>query len=189
LVKAGDVAQHRRRPPPAVPPSSSEAFVAEPPTFAESGVTTSTDATELSSAEIRVRHRKLITRRIGALLLLRQRSDDPEDEEWDECLSLLSSGIEAHRRMKVFVSTDGGGLTPWQRARLLEVTRKGDVWVSVVSDSARVPFVGSAVACLRMRIRSFRTSEILKGYEHLRLTCSEQMLADENLAQMDALLA
>jgi hypothetical protein len=130
----------------------------------------------------------MLTRRVDSLLLLQQTDRDPSDEEWNECLELLDSGIDTYHRVNVLVRTEGGKPTFSQRQRLGRITRKGDVCVAVVSEITKVRFAVSVVALMEMKIRTFLTAELPAAYDHLGLREGERATADANLVEMAAIL-
>jgi hypothetical protein len=130
----------------------------------------------------------MVTRRVDSTLLLRQGADNPSDDEWDTCLRLLAEALQHHRRVNVLVRTDGGGPSPSQRQKLQALTKKGDVWVSVVSESVKVRFIVSSVALLQTRIQSFRVHELSAAFDHLGISPASRAPLERNLAEMTELV-
>jgi hypothetical protein len=128
--------------------------------------------------------KNMVTRRVDSLLILRENRETPTDEEWDYCLELLSTFAPNFSEVKVLVMTAGGGPSTAQRARLSRVAQGHPLRVAVVSESTKVRFIVSSVALFLRDISSFRESEILEAYDHLRMTPSEQLLADRALEEM-----
>ena len=130
----------------------------------------------------------MVTRRIDSTLLLRQGTENPTDDEWDNCLRLLAEGVQNHRRVNVVVRTDGGGPSPSQRQKLQALAKKGDVWVSVISESVKVRFIVSSVALLQTRIQSFRVHEMGAAFDHLGIPPASRGLLERHLAEMSELV-
>lgn len=129
--------------------------------------------------------RNMVTRRLGSLLILRQNTQPPSDEEWDECLNLLSSDVE---EVQVLVITDGGGPSPEQRRRLDQALNGSPVRVAVVSESVRIRFIVSSVAFLTRRIKSFSETEYTEALAHLELDLDQRRLAQRHVREMTALI-
>jgi hypothetical protein len=130
--------------------------------------------------------KNMVTRSMGAMLILRESDEPPSDEEWDECLRLLAPYRSDFSRVKVLVVTDGGGPTPVQRKRLSSVLDGNVVRVAVVSESVKVRFITSSVALFLRRISSFRRHELQDAYTFLSMTPEERLAADRAIADMDA---
>ncbi|HMR73774.1 MAG TPA: STAS/SEC14 domain-containing protein [Polyangiaceae bacterium] len=129
--------------------------------------------------------RNMVTRRLGNLLILRQNTQPPSDEEWDECLNLLSTDVE---EVQVLVITDGGGPSPEQRRRLDQTLNGSPVRVAVVSESVRIRFIVSSVAFLTRRIKSFSETEYTEALAHLELDLDQRRLAQRHVREMTALI-
>lgn len=129
--------------------------------------------------------RNLVTRRLGSLLILRQNTQSPSEEEWDECLNLLSTDVE---EVQVLVITDGGGPSPEQRRRLDQALKGSPVRVAVVSESVRIRFIVSSVAFLTRRIKSFSETEYTEALAHLELDLDQRRLAQRHVREMTALI-
>ncbi len=129
--------------------------------------------------------RNMVTRRLGSLLILRQNTQPPSDEEWDECLNLLSTDVE---EVQVLVITDGGGPSPEQRRRLDQALNGSPVRVAVVSESVRIRFIVSSVAFLTRRIKSFSETEYTEALAHLELDLDQRRLAQRHVREMTALI-
>ena len=126
----------------------------------------------------------LVTRVVGDILILVESSEPPSDQEWDHCLSLLAGFRSDFSRAKILVVTEGGGPTPLQRQRLSELSKGHHLRVAVVSESVKVRFIVSSVALFLRDISSFRRSELIAAYKHLRLDYLEQRAADRAVSEM-----
>jgi hypothetical protein len=123
------------------------------------------------------------------LVLLRENTETPRDEEWDETLRLLTLSPAELDRIKVLVVTDGGGPTPEQRKRLSRATGGKPLHAAVVSESVKVRFIVSSVALFMSKVQSFRVDEIDAAFNHLGLSVQERRVATENIAEMTKLVA
>jgi hypothetical protein len=130
----------------------------------------------------------MVTRKIGSLLILRQNKNTPTDEEWDQCLSLLTDDKTSIASVRVLVVTDGGGPTPEQRRRLQTALGGIPVRVAVVSESIKVRFIVSSVALVTSKIKSFDLREFNDALSHLHLGLDEARMAQVNLREMSALI-
>ena len=129
-----------------------------------------------------------ITRKVGSLLILREGKQEPTDAEWDETLSVLAESRDEIDKIRVLVSSEGGGPTQAQRKRL-QVTLAGKpIRAAVVSDSMRVRFICSSVALFTPNLASFRNSEMTSAYDWLDLNASERQLARVTLEQIHNLV-
>lgn len=124
---------------------------------------------------------RLVTRRVGSLLLLYQGPDAPSDAEWDANLALLRPIVATAR---VLVITHGGGPSAAQRGRLSQVIGKHRVVSAVVTDSVAVRFAASVVALFVPSIRCFGATDREGAYRHLQLDAAEREMAERNLAEM-----
>jgi hypothetical protein len=125
----------------------------------------------------------MATRRVGSILLLLQGSEQPTDQEWDECLDMLRPFVSI---AKALVVTAGGGPTPAQRERLSTVIGKCPLRAAIVTDSMKVHFIVSTVALFIRRIRSFGSAKLGDAFMYLDLTSAEIALVMSNLAEMRA---
>ena len=125
--------------------------------------------------------RRMLTRRVGNVLLLLQGPEPFADAEWSECLEILRPFVA---QAKALVVTRGAGPTPAQRKRLSEVIGKYPMRAAIVTDSVKVYFIVSSVALFMPRIRSFRFSEFSEAFAHLGLTPTEIDQVRRNLAEM-----
>ena len=130
-----------------------------------------------------------VTRRVGLLLIIRQNQHAPSDEDWDEALRLMTLNPAELDQLKALVVTDGGGPTPAQRKRLHHAMSGKSVRSAVVSESMKVRFIVSSVALFLSRIQSFRKDELEQAFNYLDLDAAERRLAQENVAEMDRLVA
>lgn len=130
-----------------------------------------------------------VTRKVGLLLIIRQNQNAPSDQDWDETLRLMTQNPLEMDRLKTLVVTDGGGPTPEQRKRLDRAMGGKPVRTAVVSDSVKVRFIVSSVALLTAKIQSFKRTELEQAFKFLDLDARERRLAQENVAEMDLLVA
>lgn len=131
---------------------------------------------------------KMVTRRLGQLVILAQGKEAPRDFEWRECLKLVVATDDINST-RVLVVTEGGGPSTAQRKALESVLRGTRICSAVVSDSVRVRFIVATVALFGPNISTFSMSEIHKAYEFLGLTRAQIALAEKALAEMRVLLA
>jgi serine/threonine protein kinase len=130
----------------------------------------------------------LVARLVGSVVVLRESSMPPFDDEWDVFLSLLASARQRMREVRVLVVTDGGGPNGPQRRRLATTLRGTSVRAAGVTDSARAKFIGAIISLFNPDFRSFRRKEVSHAHDHLGLTEIERKLVDEALAEMDPLI-
>lgn len=130
-----------------------------------------------------------VTKRIGFLVILRENTEAPRDEEWDETLRLLTLHPNDLDKLKVLVVTDGGGPSPAQRKRLDQALKGTPIRVAVVSESVKVRFIVSSVALVTSRIQSFRQNEMDAAFDHLGLDRQARETALRAVREMSAMVA
>jgi hypothetical protein len=97
---------------------------------------------------------------------------------------LLESNRARWDEMRILVITDGGGPDRLQRNRLEAVLDGKSIRVAVVSDSAKVRFIASAIALLNREHRGFAVKELPKAFEYLSLTRDECQLVQKAEPEM-----
>jgi hypothetical protein len=131
--------------------------------------------------------RRMVTMSCDSVVLLRQGTSNPSDDEWDECMAILSSkNLDI---VKVFVMTEGGSPTPRQQRRLAQVLSGKAIPVAVASESAMVRFVVSSVALITKRIRSFHANDLAGAFAHLQLNPAEREFVQVALDESKRLLS
>ncbi len=137
--------------------------------------------------------RALVSSIVGSVLLLCEDKDSPTDWEWDECLALLKDLTTrtdaAGEKIKVLVSTLGGGPNAAQRKRLEVVLAGRPCPTAVISDSLKLRFISAAVALFNPDHRGFTTAERLEAYKFLRLSAPQTRQLEATMAQMVKLVA
>lgn len=131
----------------------------------------------------------MVVRMFGRLIVLRESAHPPLDAEWDEFLALLSANRSRLEELRILVLTDGGGPDRGQRNRLERTLDGKTVRVAVVSDSAKVRFIASAIALLNRDHRGFGTKEIGEAYAYLGLNTAEKAFVERSMSEMTAQLA
>lgn len=130
----------------------------------------------------------MVTRRVGQLLVSCQNNETPSDVEWDEFLRILVANRENFATLKLLVVTDGGGPTAAQRKRLEAALAGQSIRVAVVTDSIKVRFIVSSVALLNRHISTFSRAETARAYQYLGLSPTEQQLAAQTAAELEAMI-
>lgn len=128
----------------------------------------------------------LVTRMLGRVILMRESRESPLDAEWDEFLKLLGDNRARFDELRMMVITEGGGPDRLQRNRLEATLQGKSIRVAVVSDSAKVRFIASAVALLNPDHRGFAVREMNSAYEYLNLTAEERALIEKAEPEMAA---
>ncbi len=118
------------------------------------------------------------------LLVLRENSNTPHDQDWDDFLRILIDNRQNFPKLKILVRTDGGGPSAAQRKRLQQALDGRPVRVAVVTNSVPVRFIVSSIALLNRAIRSFANDEIDAAYVHLGMTAAERRLAEKAVDDM-----
>jgi hypothetical protein len=126
----------------------------------------------------------MVTRTIGAMIVLRENTETPLDQEWDAFLKLLVENKTRFPNLKVLVVTDGGGPNAAQRKRLEATLGGRSISVAVVTDSAKSRFIASMISFINRDHRGFGTREIAQAYEHLKLSTQERIEAEAALKEM-----
>ena len=132
---------------------------------------------------------KMLSERVGRLLVLYQSDEPPRDSEWDACLAQVRSFTGDLNDLRVLVLTRGGGPTPHQRKRLAKTIGRAMIRVAVVTDSVRVRFISSSVALFMARLRSFGWEDVRQAYFHLDLDARERRLADGIVADLGSAMS
>lgn len=119
---------------------------------------------------------------------MRESLDTPLDEEWDAFLGLLSQNQGNFAKLRILVSTNGGGPNAAQRKRLDTVLAGRPIRVAVVTDSAKSRFIASAISLINRDHKGFSIAEMEGAYDHLALSPSERRLVDAALKEMDPMI-
>jgi hypothetical protein len=126
----------------------------------------------------------LVVRALETLLVLCENDKTPSDKEWDGFLAMLPQNSEHYQKLRILVLTTGGGPDRTQRERLDKTLAGRPIRVAVVSDSAKVRFIASAIALINRDHRGFSTKELSLAYDHLNLSTSERKIADRTGADL-----
>lgn len=134
--------------------------------------------------------RNMLTRRTDALVLLRQNTEDPTDQDWNEFLRLLSSHLKSLEAstLRILVHTDGGAMKSEQRKRLAETLGNHHPRVAVVSNSVKVRFAGAMIALFQKNYKQFAVSEMKDAFAHLGASPAQRAAGEKMLYELEALL-
>jgi hypothetical protein len=121
-------------------------------------------------------------------MVMVQNKETPNDEEWDEFLTLLVKHRAELPKLKLLVTTDGGGPSAIQRKRLENALQGTPMRVAVISDNMKVRFVASMIALFHADHRSFLTTELEDAYNHLRMNVIERRHVHAVVRELTALV-
>ncbi|NUP05419.1 MAG: hypothetical protein HOW73_05090 [Polyangiaceae bacterium] len=97
-------------------------------------------------------------------------ADPPSDEEWDAYLA----SQRAHWSARVLVFTEGGGPTTLQRGRLNDALAGRIVKTAVVSSSAVIRGIVTALSWFNPGIKSFLPNEASAALRYLGVAVEDQ---------------
>jgi hypothetical protein len=120
----------------------------------------------------------------GNLLILRENSLAPTEQDWTAFLRQLQELRPRMSEMRAIVFTDGGGPSTDQRKRLSRVIGDAPIHTAVVTDSVAIRFVISSIALFNKMIRTFSWAEVRQAYAWLGLRPSDQLAIERALAEM-----
>jgi hypothetical protein len=134
--------------------------------------------------------RNMLTRRAGSLVLLRQNTEEPTDQDWAEFLRLLASQRKevSAPSLRILVYTDGGAVSSDQRKRLAETLGDFHPKVACVSNSVKVRFAGAMIALFQRNYRQFSVAEMKHAFTHLELSPVQRESAEAILYELEAML-
>ena len=129
--------------------------------------------------------------RVGRTLVAVHNALAPSDEEWNRYLELcrgsMPDALAAPFNMSGLVFTDGGGPTTPQRAALLDVMRDARIRSSVITTSALVRGIVTALSWFSpSSIRAFAPRDWRNAQKHLALDDDDWracVAAADNLAR------
>lgn len=130
----------------------------------------------------------MLTRRIGALLVIRQSKLTATRDEWTNFVVLLSEMLSEGLAIRALVVTEGGGPDVTQRMELKEVLAGRSISTAVVSDSLKLRFFAAAIAFFNPAHRAFRHADVQQAYAYLELTTGERRVIEKALAEMALVL-
>jgi hypothetical protein len=96
-------------------------------------------------------------------------SEPPTNAEWDAHLRLLEQTMRAHGSVNTIVLTEGGAPSATQRAALTRVLGKGTTRSAILTRSAAVRAVLTALRLWNPTIVGFTPDELPKAMEFLGL--------------------
>jgi hypothetical protein len=121
-------------------------------------------------------------------LLICQNGNTPTDDEWKECLEMLTRLKSAERSPGVLVFTDGGGPSAGQREALKRTLGGEPLPVAVVSDSLKMRFISAAVALINRDQKGFGKQELTQAYAHIGLAPTDGPSIEKAIGEMNAQL-
>jgi hypothetical protein len=111
--------------------------------------------------------RTTASRQYGSLLVLFHSSESPTNEEWDAHMRLLEQMMREHRSVNTIVLTEGGAPSATQRAALTKVLGNGPTRSAILTRSAAVRTVLTALRFWNPTIVGFTPEELPKAMEFL----------------------
>jgi hypothetical protein len=111
----------------------------------------------------------MASRQLGSLLVVYLSRENPTNEEWDRHLGVLEQIIRAHGSLNALVLTEGGVPSPTQRAKLVKVRGTGKSRSVILSRSAVVRAVLTALRWLHPSFLGLAPDELPKAMEFLQL--------------------
>jgi len=121
---------------------------------------------------------------VDRLFLVAYGLEAPTDEEWVAYLKLVERhGIS--RTMQI-IATDGGGPTQIQRRYLNDLLAGRSVPVAVISASARVRAMVTAISWFNRAIQAFPPSGLRDAIAYLEIPASRTELISRKLAELRA---
>jgi hypothetical protein len=130
---------------------------------------------------------RMLLRRTGSVLVIRQGTEPATEHEWRGLLTEL--GQQDLTKLRILIATDGGGPTAEQRAAIKVVMAGRSVRTAVVSDSIKVRFAIATIALINREHHGFTSRELSQAYDFLQLTPAERGDTDSVLRQLGDLLA
>jgi microcystin degradation protein MlrC len=88
----------------------------------------------------------------------------------------------------LLVHSEGGSISREQRDRLVQAMRGVDPRTAVVTASASVHFVASAISLAKRNLRCFTPGELPQAFEYLELDAEVQPFVRATLARLRASL-
>src|SRR5262245_13316590 len=111
---------------------------------------------------------------VDRLFIVVYGTHDPSDAEWDAYLALVKQhGIE--RTMQLIV-TDGSGPNLTQQRRLTDLLDGRPVPVAVVSGSARIRVMVTALSWFNRKIKAFQPAGLHDAIDYLEIPASRAEL-------------
>jgi hypothetical protein len=111
---------------------------------------------------------------------------DPSDDEWGDYLRAVEQqGID---RTMQLVFTEGGGPTPKQTARLNDLLAGREVPVAVISPSARVRAMVTAMSWFNHRIGAFAPTAMADALAYLEIPATRMELFVREIDKLRVLL-
>jgi hypothetical protein len=106
---------------------------------------------------------------LDSLLVFYHSTEPPTNDEWDAHLRLLEQVMRAHGSVNTIVLTEGGAPSATQRAALTEVLGTGKTQSAILTRSAAVRAVLTALRFWNPTIVGFTPDELPKAMEFLGL--------------------
>jgi hypothetical protein len=128
----------------------------------------------------------MVFREVGALIVSVHSAEAPTDEDWSAYLQLCRRKM-ARERLGALAVTAGGGPNSKQRAALQELLRGGPVPGAVVTDSAVVRGIVTALGWFNPGIRAFGFNVGAGLYDALRHLGVEGPAAERVVVEVRAM--
>jgi len=120
----------------------------------------------------------------GNVLILRENSLAPTEDDWAAFLRQLQAVRPRMNDMRAIVFTDGGGPSTDQRKRLSRVIGDAPIRTAVITDRASIRFLISSIALFNKTIRTFSWQEVRLAYSWLGLPSADQLAVQRALRDM-----
>ena len=124
--------------------------------------------------------------RIGDVIVVVGAVGSPADTEWDAHVAEVTEIYQRRGSVRILVSSDGGGPTAAQRARLGKAVAAKNVRSAVLTTSVVIRGVVTAFSWFQPGFRAFAPSDFARAATHLELSPIE---AEQALALLDQLRA
>ena len=124
-------------------------------------------------------------RTVGRLLVLRENSRAPTDEDWAAFCDEVARLRPRLKEMRAMVFTDGGGPTSDQRKRLAAAIKGGEIQTAVITDKTMVRFIVSTIGLFNKTIRTFNTHEASDAFAWLELGGEDRSTVNEMLRDLE----
>jgi hypothetical protein len=118
------------------------------------------------------------------LLVVRENSLAPTEDDWAAFLRQLQALRPRIDQMRAIVFTDGGGPSTEQRRRLSQVIGDAPIRTAVITDRAAIRFVISSIALFNKTIRTFGWAQVYEAYSWLGLGRGDERTVERALREM-----
>lgn len=122
---------------------------------------------------------------VGDLAILYESGESHPDSEWNAWLEFVGPLSNTKQNFKLLVYSNGGGPTPLQRKKSVEVMPRKDIPIAVLTNATLIRGVVTAYSWVSvMKIKAFKLLDFDKALDYLEIPKTKKPLCTDALNRL-----